>query len=463
MESFREFLTYLEDKKDLVRIKEEANPIYGVGIWESKYNGKEAIYLENVVGYSIPIVAGIFSKRENIATALGCECEKITNKILDSVRHPGSTTIVKESPVQEIVIQQDINLLRDLPIPKHYEDDDGRYITSGVILAKDPERGTRNLSFARMEVREKDKINIMINADRHLLRYFEKAEIKGESIDVAIIFGAHPAIWLEGAMPDGLVPDDMDEMNIASAMMGKELEVIQGKTIDLAYPANAEIVIEGKILPKLREYEGPFGDYAGIYDQPPRKNPVIEVTCIARRKDAIYHDLLPYTYEHFNLGGIPRETDLLSRIRTSVPGITNIYLTPGGCSRFHAVVQMKKKRESDPMHAVIATLFPIESSKDIKLVVVVDEDINVYDSFDVEWAIATRVQWDKDIFIIPKMEGLLDPSAISSTPKTLLDRDEILSSKIGIDATIPFDKPEWCELYKRVGFPQKNIKEGYRK
>ena len=238
------------------------------------------------------------------------------------------------------------------------------------------------------------------------MRYFHKAEKMKKSLEVAIIFGAHPAVWLEGAMPDGLVDDDMDELNIASALSGSPVELVKGKTIDLEYPGNAEIVFEGRIVYDLREDEGPFGDYSGVYDAPPRKNPVIEVSAIVKRKDAIYHDLLPYSAEHFHLGGVPRETDLLKRIKTAVPTVKDIHLTLGGCSRFHAVVQIDKTGESDSNHTIIATFFPMESARDIKVVVVVDDDIDIYNSFDVEWAIATRVQWDRDIMIINKMEGL---------------------------------------------------------
>jgi 2,5-furandicarboxylate decarboxylase 1 len=451
MESLRQFLRYLEDKGDLARVKQEVSPIYDVGRIERKYNGKETVWFENILGYSQPIVSGIFNKRDNIATALGVEYKELRKKIIQSVNNPGRTKTVKEAPVQE-VIEEKVNLLKTLPIPKHYAKDKGRYITCGVILAKDPETGVRNLSFARMHVREDGKISIMVNQRRHLLRYFNKAEAQGDSLDVAIIIGPHPAVCLEGAMPDGLVPDNLDEMDIASSLMGQPLDVIKGKTIDLAYPAEAEIVIEGKMLFGVREYEGPFGDYAGIYD-PSGENPVIEVTALVRRKDAIYQDLLPYTFELYNLGGVPREVDLLNRIQKAVPEIKDIHLTPGGCSRFHAVVQISKEREFDASHAVIATLFPTEAANDIKLVVVVDEDIDIYNPNDVEWAIATRVQWDKDIFVIPKMLGMLDPSAFSSTPTSIFDQGTVLSSKIGIDATIPLDRPDCIKFYERVGFP----------
>lgn len=452
MKGFRDYIKNLKAKNDVVEIEDEVSPILEIGKIEKKYNGKKTIFFKKIKGYKMPIISNIFNKRENIAEAIGVKVEDIKNKIIKSVENPINAVITKDAPVQEIIIMDNIDLLKFLPIPKHYKKDNGRYITSGVILAKDPETSVRNLSFARMAVSEGKRINIMINKDRHLLRYFHKAEKAGKPLDVAIIIGAHPALWLEGAMPDGLVNDDMDEVNIASALIGEPIELVKGKTIDLEYPANSEIVIEGKMIDGVREYEGPFGDYSGIYDNPPRKNPIIEVSAIAMRSDAIYHDLLPYTYEHFYLGGIPREADLFKRIKTAVPSIRDIHLTIGGCSRFHAVVQISKDAESGPNNAIFAALFPTESARDIKVVIVVDEDIDIYSPFDVEWAVATRVQWDRDIFIVKNMVGLLDPSAKSNTPSSILDRGEILTSKIGIDATIPFRKPEWRELYERVGF-----------
>jgi len=452
MESFRDYIRNLRGKNDVVDIEDEVSPIIEIAKIEKEYNGKKTLFFKKIKGYRMTVISNIFNKRENVADAIGTKLENIKEKIIKAVENPLNSITVSNAPVQEVVITDNINPLKLLPIPKHYRKDNGRYITSGVILAKDPETAVRNLSFARMAVSEESKINIMINKDRHLLRYFHKAEKAGKPLEVAIIIGAHPGLWLEGAMPDGLVNDDMDEVNIASALIGEPIELIKGRTIDLEYPADSEIVIEGKMISGVREDEGPFGDYSGIYDNPPRKNPVIEINAIAMRSDAIYHDLLPHSFEHFYLGGIPRETDLLKRARSAVPSIKDIHLTTGGCSRFHAVVKISKEAESEPNHAIFAALFPTESAKDIKVVVIVDEDIDIYNSFDVEWAIATRVQWDRDIFVVDKMRGLLDPSAKATTPPSIINRGEILTSKIGIDATIPYRNPEWRYLYERVGF-----------
>ena len=281
MKGFREYLKKLKDIDDLIEIDTEVDPVIEIAKIQKKYANKKTVLFNKIKGYDIPVVNNIFHKRENIALALETDLAGLKDKILFSVKNPVDTILVKDAPVQEIVITKDINPLDDLPIPQHYLKDNGKYITAGVILAADPVTGIRNISFARMKVNNNNKINVMINPNRHLLRYFHKAEELGQSLDVAIIFGAHPAVWLEGAMPDGLVNDDMDELNIASSLSGSPIELIKGKTIDLAYPANCEIVIEGRMINGDREDEGPFGDYSGIYDNPPRKNPVIEISAIA--------------------------------------------------------------------------------------------------------------------------------------------------------------------------------------
>lgn len=290
----------------------------------------------------------------------------------------------------------------------------------------------------------------MINYYRHLYSYMKKAEALGRPLEVAIVIGPDPVVWLEGGMPDRLVPEDIDELGVAGSLAGEPIEVVKCDTIDLEVPANAELVIEGEILPDVRELEGPLGDFSRVYDTPPRLNPVIEVKAITHRKDPIFLDCLPGSIDNFLLGGIPREADLLDFARKAVPCIKKVHLPAGGCCRFHAVVQIYKQFDFEPYHAVMAVLSPTEASRDIKWVVVVDKDINPLDSKDVEWAIATRVRWDQDLVIIPKMASTLDPSAKGRVPS---DLKVIYGAKVGMDATIPLEHPEYVEFYEKTMVP----------
>ena len=248
-----------------------------------------------------------------------------------------------------------------------------------MIVTKDPGGPAVNVSFARMQVCA-DRILVMVNQWRHLLTLFTRAEAMGQDLPVGIVIGPEPALWLEGAMPDGLAPLDADELAVAGALGGAPIPVVQALTSDLLVPASAEIVIEGRMISGRREVEGPFGDYPKIYDEPPRLNPVIIPTVLTRRANAIYQDIVPAMYEHFLLGGVPREADLLSSLRKRVHGVRHVHLTAGGVCRFHLVVQIDKSNDAHPREVILAALSPGESSRDIKLVTVVDSDIDPFDA-----------------------------------------------------------------------------------
>ena len=455
----RSFIQFLENKGDLVRIKDEVSPIYEITRIEREYDGKSALLFEHVKGFQVPVAANIFFNRDCVAHALGLQTNELAEAIIRAARNPIKANQVNTGPVKE-VIKKDVNLLDFLPLPKHFEKDTGRYISGGVIIARDIETGARNVSFARMWVKEKDRIIVMINTYRHLYDYLQKAESRGRSLEVAIVIGPDPVVWLEGGMPDRLVPGDIDELEVASSLAREPIDVVKCETIDLEVPASAEIVIEGEFLPGIRESEGPLGDFSRVYDTPPRLNPVIKVKAITHREDPLFLDCLPGSMDNFLLGGIPREADLLDFTRRSVPCVKEIHLTPGGCCRFHAVVQIDKKYDYEPYHTIVAVLSPTEASRDIKWVIVVDKDIDPTDTKDVEWAIATRVRWDQDLTIIPKMASTLDPSSKGKVPANL---SLIYGAKAGMDATIPLDHPEFVEFYQKTGIPKEALAQTSRR
>jgi 2,5-furandicarboxylate decarboxylase 1 len=455
----RSFIHFLEEKKELVRLKEVVNPKYELSAITSKFDGGPAVLFEKVKGYKIQVVTGIFSQRKRIAWVLGVNEPQLTHKIIEATENPLPSKIVETGSVKEVIVKRNINLLKLLPIPTHYELDAGPYVTSGVIIAKDPETGVKNASYARMQVKSRNKLGIMINQWRHLWTIYQKAEKLGEPLPIAIVIGAPPSVILEGAMPGALVPLSQDELDTAGALVGQPLEVVPCETIDITVPVASEIVIEGEILPKIREAEGPFGDFARVYDGilGPRLEPVVKVKAVVHRKNPIYYDILPSSEEHLLLGGILREAEIYKNIRWVFPHVKAVHLTKGGCRRFHAIIQIKKEAEADGKTVIEAALYPTEASRDVKLVIVVDEDINPFDLCDVEWAVATRVQADKDIVIMSGLAGTLDPSAIVSTPKNVLSPPaesgvaySILTSKIGIDATRSFKDPAMLKIYEKI-------------
>ncbi len=451
----RAWLAWLEADGQLVRVEQEVSHRFEVARHEELHNGRKAVLFERIAGHAMPIAANIFNTRRNIARALGvAPGVELSHRLIEAARNPIAPVSVQSGPVKDVkILGAEVDLLAQLPNPMHFEKDAGHYISSGVIVARDPLTGERNLSFARMLVKDARTIVVMINFYRHLMELYKRAEARGQGLEVAILVGVDPATWLEGGMPARLVPLSTDELGVAGALRGEALPLVRCETIDLEVPANAEIVIEGIMPPGRRELEGPYGDYSRVYDGPPRLNPVIEVSAITHRKDAIYLDCLPGSFDNWLIGGVCREADLLDHLRSSMPNVKAVSLPEGGCCRFHAVVQIRKDHEYEPMHAIVGTLGPTEASRDVKKVVVVDEDIDPFDPLQVEWAEATRTQWDRDLVVIPRMGMALDPSALARTPAAVRKNGDVLSTKVGLDATIPLDPPELVHTYRRVSVP----------
>ena len=252
-------------------------------------------------------------------------------------------------------------------------------------------------------------------------------------MDVAIVIGVHPAVLLAGSTSADIT---FDELKFAAALLGGEIEVFELNN-GLLVP-EAEFIIEGKILPEMDD-EGPFVDITGTYDIV-RKQPIIKIEKLYRKEKPIFHALLPGGIEHKTLMGMPQEPRILKGVRNAVPTVKNVVLTEGGCCWLHAVVQIEKRTEGDGKNAILAAF---ASHPSLKHVVVVDEDINIFDMNDVEYAIATRVQGDKDIIIIPGAKGSsLDPSS---------DLKNKLTAKVGIDATMSLIKGR--EHFERAKIP----------
>lgn len=455
----RSFIADLDRRGEIKRITDVVDPRYELAAILSKYDSGPAVLFENIKGYSFPVIAGIFSQRKMMAWALETDEAHLIERIIRASQNPLPTRTVRTSPAKEVVIREGIDLLKLLPVPTHFEFDGGPYITAGVIIAKDPETGIRNASYARMQVRGGDTLGIMINRWRHLWEMYRRAEGMGRPLQVAVVIGGPPSIIIEGAMPGALVPITQDELDTAGGLMGYPLEVVECETLDLTVPASSEIVIEGEILPEIREPEGPFGDYAGVYDAivRPRLEPVIRIKCVTHRKDAIYHDILPSYDDHLLLGGIPREAEIYKMVKGVFSNVKAVHLSKGGCRRFHVIVQIEKQSEADPRTVMEAVFYPTEASRDVKLVIVVDEDIDPFNMKDVEWAIATRVQADRSLIILPGAAGALDPSAIVSSPKSVLSPPEgsgviptVLTSKMGIDATKSLRDTTLMRVYDKV-------------
>lgn len=422
--SMREWLEILEDMGKLKHVKKEVSIEFELAAVGKKTCGQYAVMFENLKENDMPVVTGLTGSREFFSKALNVPIPELATHFEKAQSNPMECKLIdKESaPVKEF-ITKDVDLNK-LPIPIHHEKDSGSYITAGILIAKNPETGERNVSIHRLQVTDKNHLGILM-LPRHLMHFHRLAEKNNQPLEIAIAIGLDPITMLAS---QALTPLGQDELCIASALYGEPMELVKCETVDIEVPAHAEIILEGVILPNVRELEGPFGEYPKYYG-PSNKREYIEITCMTTRKDPIFQTIVPATDEHLLLGGIPREGGILQLVKNAVPTTTAVHLTPGGTGRYHLVIQMEKKNEGEAKNAMFAAF---GSSQEIKHVVVVDKDVDIFNPIEVNWAIATRCQASRDVMIISDACGnKLDPSTKDG-----------LSDKMGIDATIPLDAPE---------------------
>lgn len=429
--SLRKFIEFLKGMNELVRWKTIVNVKYEISKILKEYDSGPAILFPYIEGHNISVVGNIVSKRERLLQASNLVKDvDLYRKLLEACNKPLKAKVYSDAPFMELKVKS----LYKLPILVHYEKDGGPYITSGIVVARDPENDFQNASFHRMMVLDERHLAIRI-VPRHLYKICEKYKSMGKNTPIAIMIGTHPLVMLSAASSP---PYGIDELYVANRLTNNKLELTALPDTNLKVTRFSEIVIEGEVLNDVLHYEGPFVDITGTYDII-RKQPVIEVNKIFLRENAIYQALLPASSEHRILMGFFKEA-LIWSYASRVADVKTVRLTKGGCGWLHCVVSIKKVTEGDAKNVILATFAAHPS---LKMVIVVDEDINVDDPHEVEWAIATRFQADEDLVIVSKVRGSsLDPSA---------DQRTLLTSKLGIDATRPLSKPR--EAFEKARIP----------
>jgi len=422
------FLKTLEKDFNTIKIDEKVSVNLEAAEFLKK-NPKDTLIMENIRESDMKVVSGICNTREKIARALNTDVAGITQRIMGAINNPMPISDCK-------TVQDSFNVskpadLSKIPILTYYSRDGGPYITSGVIIAKDPETGIRNASIHRMLVLDKDRLTARI-VPRHLYTYHQRAEALDEPLELAIAIGMHPATLLATTTS---VPINVDELEVANNFHQGEMKLIKCETVDLEVP-ECEILLEGRMLPHERAEEGPFVDLTDTYDVV-RMEPVIELDRMHYRHDSMYHAIMPAGFEHKLLQGLPQEPRIFNAVQNTVPTVKNVALTEGGCCWLHAAVSIQKQTQGDGKNVIMAALAAHPS---LKHCVVVDEDVDIFDAEDIEYAIATRVKGDEDILIVPGARGSsLDPCA----------KPDGTTTKVGVDATKPLDK---LEKFERVSF-----------
>jgi UbiD family decarboxylase len=420
----REFLKNLKDDFSVLEIDYEVSTYLQICEIMRKHP-KDTLIFNNIKETDIKIVSGICNTREKIARAMGVEVSGITKRIVEATENPVPLEKYQDAG-KFFEISKKPNMT-ELPVPTYYKKDGGAYITAGVVIAKDPDTGVRNASIHRMLVLGEDRLTPRI-VPRHLYTYHQRAESNDEPLEIAIAIGMHPATLLATTTSVSIVTD---ELEVANNFHEGEMGLVKCETVDLEVP-ECEILMEGKILPHERAEEGPFVDLTDTYDVV-RQEPVIQLDRVHYRENPLYHAIMPAGNEHKLLQGLPQEPRIFQAVQNTVPTVKNVVLTEGGCCWLHAAVSIQKQTQGDGKNVIMAALAAHPS---LKHCVVVDEDVDVFDSEDLEYAMATRVKGDEDIIIVPLARGSsLDPCAAPDGTTT----------KVGVDATKPLDKKEKFE------------------
>ena len=420
MLSFKDLIKELEKEKLAVRIEKKVSSRFEAAYYLKKYDGKKAVVLDNVDDKGIPVVGNLITNRRVLYKILNAKNEhEAYLKILSSMREPKDPTITSKPRLKSLG-----NDLSKLPVLTYYEKDGGPYITSAIIAAKEPNGGVCNSSIHRMMIISENRLAVRI-VPRHLYKIYNKAKDLGKELDVVVIIGSSPYFYIASASSP---PYGVYELGVANALSKGRLYSFTLDEETPPIPVDSEIIIRGRLLNE-EAYEGPFTDITGTYDIV-RKQPVLEVDDILVTNDPTYYSILPAGLEHMILMGFPREASIWEAVSKSVPGVNSVRLTRGGCGWLTAVVSIRKQTEGDGKNAIIAAF---ASHPSLKVVIVVDDDVNVDDMDDVIWALSTRMQPSEDIIVIRDVRGSsLDPSS---------DQQKLLTSKLGIDATIPLYKP----------------------
>jgi 2,5-furandicarboxylate decarboxylase 1 len=421
---FRGFLSLLERGNDLIRINKTVSTKFEIAAVVSKVEKKQAVLFENVEGSDISVASNVLGTRKRFSLAVGVDDENaIHTHIIQSI---AKATPPRRFSGDAPFYENSSNDLKDLPVITHFEKDAGAFITSSIVFAKNQEKDNQNSSTHRLLLLDNKHMAIRMVEGRHLHKCYSFAKDHGEDLKVAIAIGVHPAVSIAAAYQAAY---GIDEMLIANSLLHNDLKLSKSNFSQLYVPTHSEIVLEGKIL-KDRTEEEWMVEMLRTYDFK-RKQPVFELDRIRFRSDAIFYDILPGFAEHRLLMGLPVESKMFEVIKNVVPSTKTVHLTDGGSNWLDAVIQIQKRLEGEPKNALLAAFAAHPS---LKMAIVVDDDIDPTNPVSVEYAISTRCQPDKGLLIVSNAKGSsLDPSS---------DQQNLLTAKVGIDATATLMKPK---------------------
>ncbi len=414
---------------DVVRIGETVSLEHDIMAVVLEYERRRRypiLLFEKVHGHDIPVVANVVASRRALAFALGVDESRLAHEYARSIKERIKPVVVPDPPFRHRVVTGDGVDLRALPIPTYFPGDAGRYLTAGMLVARDPDTGVETEGYHRFQLKGKNRMGVSLHSRRRMFEYQRRAEAKGQPLPCAVVLGLHPLVSMGSlAYP----PPDVGKFEVVGGLLNEPLEIAPCATVDVHVPAAAEIVIEGEILANVREPEGPFGEFTGYFSRRSTEH-VFVATAIGMRERPWFQSIgSGRAGDHITTLGLVREAEIWNALTRTIPNVTGVHVPLSGTSSFTAYVAIKQGRPGEAKQVI-----PIVLGVDhyLKLVIVVDDDIDVFDESNVMWALATRMQADRDLVTISGSLGaLLDPSA----------DERGVTAKLGIDATRPFGQP----------------------
>ncbi len=438
--NLKDCLNKMEAAGRLLHVRTEVDAVHELSGVCARLDGGPALVFDKVKGYDYPVTTGMWWNRENVSAIFDTPVDKLSAlfaKAVASLReNPVAPVLVDDAPAQAVFMDEPD--LSRIPVPTHAMLDGGPYFSNCVIIAKDPDTGVRNTSVHRLMVSGKNRMGILMDMGRHLRDYYERAEARGQSLEITINNGAHPAYFVAATTPSSAAPIDVDELAVASYLLGEPARLCKSRTVDVEGIADAQMIIEAEILPYVREPEGPFGEVSGYYASRADRW-VVNVKAISLAQDPIISMLHPGR-EVLNGQGLGIEANLMQSIGRQVKGLKNVFMTHGG-NHYHMVLQMDPPNNGMAKNAIMAAF---AAFSDLQMVTVVNSDVDIYNPADVEFAMATRMDPATDIVVIPGAFGHeLNPVVKGN-----------VAAKVGFDCTCPV--PRTAE-YTRLSFKPVDI------
>lgn len=438
-------IDHLEKTRNLARVRSEVDARHELAGIARRFEGGKCVLFEHVRGSDYPVLVGLLWNRAIVGSLFGVSKEEVPFRIAAAIapwrknKDAFPSAVLEHAPANE-VIENEVDLFK-LPAPVHALGDGGRYLDSSVVVARNPATGIANTSVHRMMITGKDRLTFLIDPGRHLGEFVEIAEKRNEPLPVTINNGIGIAPWIVSTLPR--LGDY--KYAIAHHLIGRPIDMMRAQTVDAPAYAEAQFVIEAEILPGVRETEAPFAEVTGYYGEQDQRW-VMRVKAITRRRNPVFHTVLSGK-EVWNAVGFTAEAAIYSAVKARIPEVRAVFLPPGGCGFYQAVVQVENTRAGLGREVIESTFAAFRS---LQRVVVIDVDVDIFDPVDVEWAITTRFDPDSDLVILPNQEGhILNPMVHVNA-----DGKGGTVTKIGMNAMAPF---QGGEKFERVKFQEVNL------